>query len=154
MSEPTDVAVIEHILAELAKGKSLSAICRAAGMPARETVWRWTKGNDELAERILEARECGFHAYAEETLELVQKCRDPHKARVLLDSRRWYLGKLSQAFAEKPIAVGALINVDGADTFAAISAALERAAHAIQSRSTATVRLADDSTPGSAAAAG
>jgi hypothetical protein len=154
MSEPADAAVIDRILAELAKGRSLSTICRAPGMPARETVWRWTKGNDELAARVLEARECGFHAYAEETLELVQKCRDPHKARVLLDSRRWYLGKLSLAFAEKPVVIGAVLNVDAGDAFAAVAGALDRAAAGISRGGTSTFVLADESSSGSDSTAG
>jgi hypothetical protein len=154
MSEPIDPAVIDHILAELAAGKSLSAICKAEGMPDRVTVWRWSKGDNELAARILEAREFGFQLRAEAAVEAAKCAKDPVAGRLAFDAERWYLGKLSQAFAEKPIAIGALVNVDAGDTFAAVAGALERAAEAISSRSSSTILLVDESEAGPDPAAG
>lgn len=130
MSVPADFteATIARLLDQLAKGKSLSAICKAKGMPDRRTIQRWMQADDEFADRLQEARETGFHEYAEATLELVEKEKDPHKARVVLAARQWYLGKLSNAFRERPVSVGTVVNVDVADTFAAVARVLEQAA--------------------------
>lgn len=130
--------VVEKLLKQLAEGKGLATICRDPKMPDRRTIHRWSRANDDLAERINEAREAGFLHLGEKTLRDVEACTDPIKARLLFDARRWYLGKLSQAFAEKPVAIGAFVNVDAGDTFAAVAAALDRAATGIASRSTST----------------
>lgn len=155
MAQPTaySPAIIDKIADGLAEGKSLSAICRGRGMPARRTVQRWLRGDDDLAARLLEAREIGFHDYAERTVELVEREKDPHKARVILAARQWYLGKLSNAFRERPISVGAVVNVDAGDAFAAIAGALEVAAAGIAGRgtSTRTVVIEGEARPGDAA---
>jgi hypothetical protein len=140
MSPPTirDERLIERIIDQLAQGKSLTAICKRKGMPSRRTVQRWMEGDDDLAERLLEARETGFHQFAEETLDLVEREPDANKARVILSARQWFLGKLSNAFREKPISVGAVVNVDAGDAFAAIAGALEIAAAGIAGRGSST----------------
>lgn len=140
MSVPTSFneSTITRLIDRLAAGKSLSAICKGKGMPTRRTVQRWMQADDELAGRLLEAREIGFHEYAEQTLELVEKEPDPNKARVVLAARQWYLGKLSNAFRERPASVGTVVNVDVADTFAAIARVLEQAAGRLSCRRDST----------------
>ena len=147
-------AVVDAILEQLAEGKSLKTICAVEGMPDRRTVQRWMQSDDELGARIREARECGFCDFAEETLELVDACTDPIKARVLFDARRWYLGKLSNAFAEKPIAVDARVLVGNDDAFALVRQALDRAAGTLASSGTSTRLLAAESPAGPDDAAG
>lgn len=149
-----DEKLIERIIEQLAQGKSLTAICQQRGMPSRRTVQRWLQGDDELAERLLEARETGFGQFAEETLELVEKEPDANRARVILAARQWYLGKLSNAFREKPVQIGVQVNGDAGDAFAAVAGALDRAAAAISAGSTATSLLADESQTGSDPASG
>jgi hypothetical protein len=131
-------AIIEELIERLAEGKGLATICRDPRMPNRRTVLRWTRDSADLAERINDARETGYHFLAEKALSDVQTCTDPIKARLIFDAHRWYLGKLSQAFAEKPVAIGAFVNVDAGDAFAAITGALDRAAAGIASRGTST----------------
>jgi len=130
--------LIEELLTELAEGKGLATICRDPKMPNRRTVARWMRESSELADRITEAREAGYLYLGEKTLRDVEECTDPIKARLLFDARRWYLGKLSQGFAEKPVAIGAFVNVDAGDAFAAVTGALDRAAASIASRGTST----------------
>lgn len=146
--------VIEELLEQLAEGKGLATICRDPRMPSRRTIQRWLRGNDGLAERIAEAREAGFLYLGEKTLIDVEACTDPIKARLLFDARRWYLGKISQAFAEKPVAIGAFVNVDAGDAFAAVAGALDRAAEGIASRGTSTRPVVIESKAGSGDAAG
>lgn len=145
--------IIERILAGLAEGRSMRQICRAPDMPARRTVEGWQKADYQLATRIMEAREIGYREFAERTLEEVDQCDDPIKARVILDARRWYLGKLSVAFADKPL-IGVAVNVGGDDAFADIAGALERAAASIAGGASSTQPVALPSPAGSGDATG
>jgi hypothetical protein len=124
--------IIEELLQQLEAGKSLSEICRDERMPNRRTVTRWQRGADELAERLADAIEIGYHEFAEETLRLVAECKDPMQARNILAARQWFLGKRSRAFADKPL-VGIAVNVGADDTFDALSRVLEGAAGRVSS---------------------
>lgn len=154
MSDKFADDVIEELLERLAKGEGLVAICKDRRMPDRRTVQRWTRSDDDLGARVHEAREAGFHALAEKAITDAESCTDPIKGRLVFDARRWYLGKLSQAFADKPIAIGAVLNVDRDDAFAVVTGALEKAATAIASQRDRTITVAADSTTGSDHSAG
>lgn len=129
--------IIEELIEQLETGKALSEICRDPRMPNRRTVTRWMRAGGELAERLSDAAEIGFHEFAEETLRLVESCEDSQKARNIFASRAWYLGKRSRAFAEKPV-VGVAMNVDAGDTFSAIARVLDQASGRISGRRTGT----------------
>lgn len=130
--------VVEELLEKLSEGKSLRAICADKRMPSRVTVHVWAKADDELAQRIMEAREVGFYNRAEAAVEAAKTCTDPHAGRLAFDAERWFLGKLSNAFREKPIAVGAFLGVGGDDALAAVQSALDRAATTIASSGSST----------------
>jgi len=152
MSVPTlyGPEVIDRIVEQLAHGRSLTEICRGRGMPKRQTVHAWMRTSDELAGRLLEAREVGYHLRAERAVAAAKSCSDPIAGRLAFDAERWYLGKLSLAFAEKPVAFGVQVNVAGDDAFATIAGALDRAAAAVAGSSTST-RIVDlPSSPGPA----
>lgn len=141
--------IIDELLERLEAGKSLSEICRDPRMPNRRTVYRWQRAGDELSERIIDALDVGYDEFAEETLRLVAECECPHKARNLLASRQWYLGKRSRAYADRPV-LGLAVNVDSGESFAAIAGALESIAAAKSSGRTGTRTLAIDSPTGPA----
>lgn len=90
----------ETILELLAEGKSLSAICRMDGMPDRRTVQRWQDADAEWDAAVTCAREDGYQLLADKALVDAADCEDASKARLLFDARRWYLGKLSNAFSD------------------------------------------------------
>ncbi len=117
--------VEERVCAELAEGKSLVVICSAEGMPSRAAVHGWMARDDEIAARILEAREVGFHLRAEKAVEAAKSATDPQAGRLAFDAEKWYLGKLSNAFREKPIALGVQINVGDQETFDDFASRLE-----------------------------
>lgn len=157
MAVPTkyDDAVIEKLIDGLAEGKSLSKLCAGKGWPDRRTVQRWENGDDALAARVREAREIGYHARAERAVEAAKTSKDPMAGRLAFDAERWYLGKLSNAFREKSIAVGVQVNVgERDDAFAAVSGALDRAAATIASGGFSTRAVAADGEAGSTDAAG
>jgi hypothetical protein len=137
---------IERICEQLAEGKSLITICRQEGMPDRSTVKRWMASDDEISGRLLEARESGFEVRAEMAVAAAKNARDPIAGRLAFDAERWYLGKLSNAFREKPIAVGIGVNVDASDAFATFAGALEAAREARASLAERTCAVVVDGT--------
>lgn len=146
--------VIEELLEKLADGKSLVAICDGdSRMPTRRTVQNWANRDDELAQRILEAREVGFFARAERAVADAKCAKDPIAGRLAFDAERWYLGKLSNAFRDKPVAIGTFVGVGGDDAFAAVAGALDRAAAGIASggHSTSAVVISGETGSGDAA---
>jgi hypothetical protein len=130
--------IVEELIARLGNGEGLATICRDPRMPARSTIQRWMRADDELAQRVMEARELGFQDRAERAVEAAKSCEDPIKGRLAFDAERWLLGKLSQALGDKPVVIGALVNVDADNAFAAVTGALEVAAGRIASSGTST----------------
>ena len=99
-SKNTD-SVIAALLAKLADGQSLVTICADKKMPNAATIWRWSKADDELAKAILDAREIGYVLRGERAVENAKAAPDAVRGRLAFDAERWYLGKLSNAFADK-----------------------------------------------------
>lgn len=149
-----DDAIVERLLEQLAEGKSLLEICRDPQMPAARTILRWSNANDELAQRIHEAREVGFWLETDRLMEEMRTCPDAQRARNILDATRWRLGKLSNAFREKPSTFGVQVNVDVADAFDAIARVLDQAAGRISDGRSATRRVVAVSEAGPADPAG
>jgi hypothetical protein len=88
------------ILARLAEGESLSAICRDEGMPNRCTVQRWQEEDEDFDAAVTRAREDGFQIRAERAVLAAKSAEDAQKGRLAFDAERWYLGKLSNAFSD------------------------------------------------------
>lgn len=142
--------LIEELLARLSKGESMKSICSDARMPDRETIRRWSEKDDDLAASILRAREVGYLERGERAVEDAKAAKDAALGRLAFDAERWYLGKLSRAFAEKPVQVEAkaTVKVDADDVFGQFAGALERAAAAIAGSATGTVHVADEGEAG------
>jgi hypothetical protein len=128
---------VDRICEELEEGKSLILICKQADMPHRRTVEKWANGDSDFARRLREARELGYLYRAEMAVQDAKSAADPQAGRLAFDAERWYLGKLSNAFRDKPH-VGVTVNVDATEAFGAIQAALDRAAAGIAGSGTST----------------
>ena len=89
------------ILKRLAEGESLAAICRDKGMPDRSTVQRWQNAEPDFDSEVMHAREDGYHLRADRAVLDAKTAEDASKGRLAFDAERWYLGKLSNAFADK-----------------------------------------------------
>lgn len=135
--------IIDRICEQLEEGQSLNLICREDGMPHRRTVERWANGDSELASRIREARELGYHFRAEAAVAAAKNASDPQAGRLAFDAERWYLGKLSRAFREKPLIEGT-VNVGDPDAFAAFARALEEAKRARAGGASSTIEVDGD----------
>jgi len=90
---------VERIVDGLSGGTPLRVICREEGMPAWRTVYNWMEADEEIAARIARARERGFDAIAEETLDLAdevpRQSEAIQKAKLQIDTRLKLLAKWS-----------------------------------------------------------
>jgi hypothetical protein len=65
--------IIDEICERIAKGETLSSICRDDKMPSRQKLYEWQDADSELSGRIARAREDGFDAIAEECLAIADE---------------------------------------------------------------------------------
>lgn len=98
--------IVEELLEALRDGKSMREICADERMPSRETVRLWAEADDDLALAITRAREIGFFDRAERAVEDAKAAPDPQRGRLAFDAERWFLGKVSKAFADKTVIAG------------------------------------------------
>lgn len=123
--------VEQAILARLAAGESLRAICRDEGMPNRQTVLRWVAADPVLRDQYARARDEGLDAIGEELLEIADDGRNDwvereaangkveivpnqdhiNRSRLRVDARKWYLSKL----APKKYGDRSAVELTGAD---------------------------------------
>lgn len=110
-----------RFLEALTEFPSVRAVCKQAGMPSRHTVRRECLRDPAFAEAVLTARTEGFHALAEETLEIaddgtndyydkvteagtlrVLDAENIQRSRLRVDTRKWLLSKvLPKVYGEK-----------------------------------------------------
>lgn len=93
-------AVEEELLERLSNGESLIQICNLKGMPSRRTVQRWQDADADFDVAITRAREAGMFVIAEQAVQEALIADDASKGRLAFDARRWYVGKLSNAFSD------------------------------------------------------
>lgn len=111
-----------EICQRLAEGETLRAICRDEHLPARSTVHLWVVYDIQgFADQYARAREIGCDEIADETIEIADdgsndwmEDNDPdnpgyrqngehiQRSRVRIDTRKWYLGKMSKRYRDKP----------------------------------------------------
>lgn len=96
MARPTKYSqeLIDNICSQIAEGKSLRTICDDDSMPTRETVRVWLRDNDVFSAQYARARDEQADYYADEIIEIADTEKDPQKARVRVDSRKWVASKL------------------------------------------------------------
>lgn len=87
-------AAAEAICDEIANGASLVSLCQREGMPKYRTVMQWLAKHQDFAQRYTYAREAQADFLAEEILEIAAIEEDVQRARLMVDSRKWYAGKL------------------------------------------------------------
>jgi hypothetical protein len=102
------------ICEEIAKGKSLSAVCRD-NLIVQSSVYSQLSKDAEFAERYARARERQADFYADEVIELADSCsgslEDSNRTRLQIDARKWACGKLHpRKYSEK-----ASVEVTGKD---------------------------------------
>jgi len=112
----------DEICRDLSNGKTLKEVCRQEGMPPESTVRLWALDDvDDFAARYARAREIGYHAMADELLEISDDGRNDwmernaeensgweangehlQRSRLRVDTRKWMLAKaLPKIYGEK-----------------------------------------------------
>ncbi len=112
----------DAICAELAKGRTLRDVCRDEKMPAESTVRTWALDDQGgFSAQYARAREIGYHAMADETLEIADnasndwmelnseddigwRANGDHiaRSRLRVDTRKWPLYKaLPKIYGDK-----------------------------------------------------
>lgn len=104
----------DAVCAALAEGLTLREACRQEGMPPESTVRLWALDDvDGFAARYARAREIGYHAMADDVLEIADDGRNDwmerrgeedagwvangehiQRSRLRVDSRKWMLSKV------------------------------------------------------------
>lgn len=102
-------ALADRICERLAAGETLRAVCRDDGMPAPQTVIRWTRDREGFSEQYAKAREAGYALMADHLTEIADdKTGDPARDRLRLDTRKWLLSKaLPKVYGDKIAHTGA-----------------------------------------------
>lgn len=115
--------IAERICVELAKGKTLIAICEEnADFPADDTVRQWARTYDEFYHQYARARELGYERMADEIISISDDGRNDwmtikdkrgndlevvnreavERSRLRLDTRKWLLSKaLPKIYGDK-----------------------------------------------------
>lgn len=69
-------AKADEIVRRISVGETMRSICRDDHMPKWQTIYAWMERLPEFAARIARAREAGFDAIAEETVEIADDARN------------------------------------------------------------------------------
>jgi hypothetical protein len=107
------------ICRQLIEGKSLRAICKQDGMPARQTVHRWVELNEPFAIQFARARKLQAHTFVDDLQDIISVCleivngtRDGtmeqiQAAKVCAENYRWMAGKaLPSVYGDKLLHTG------------------------------------------------
>ncbi len=100
-------ALADEICERIARGASLVKILKDDHMPEYPAVMRWLEKDESFRENYAHAREARADHYADEIVDIVDDCEDPAKARLQMDARKWYAGKL------KPKRYGDKLGLEG-----------------------------------------
>lgn len=101
MGRPSDYLpeVADDICALLADGESLRKICKRPGMPNMTKIMRWLREHADFREQYARAREEQAEALLEEVLEIADECvpdaAEIAKAKLRVDTRKWYITKVA-----------------------------------------------------------
>ena len=118
--------VADQICEYLVQGMSLREVCRKEGMPPESTVRLWALDDrGGFAAQYARAREIGYHAMADEVLEISDngvndwmerngkesegwEANGEHlaRSRLRVDTRKWMLGKVLPKIYGDKVAVG------------------------------------------------
>ena len=88
--------IANEICELLAEGNSLVRICKLPHMPNSRTVFEWLARpeHEAFALNYTRARAQMTHHLAEQCLEIADLSKDPAKARLQVDARKWFASKM------------------------------------------------------------
>lgn len=110
MARPTkyNIKLGTKICERIAKGESVRKIVKDPKMPSSSMIFRWLLDEDKemFREQYEQARNIQAELMFEELLDIADTDKDTNKARLRVDTRKWYLSKvLPKKFGERLTAV-------------------------------------------------
>lgn len=86
----------KHICDRLMVGESLNTICKDDDMPTKKTVLSWLldKDKEEFLHQYEQARDVQADTLTDEMEDIAQNTPDVQRARLIIDTRKWYSSKL------------------------------------------------------------
>ena len=93
---PFSIEVFTEVCNRIAEGRSLRSVCKDEGMPSTSGFMEWVKRDVALTEQYARAMEDRAEALFEETKEIADSATPEtvNVARLQVDTRKWFLGKL------------------------------------------------------------
>lgn len=88
--------VFDRICELIADGKSVRSACVGKGMPDRRTFNRWCGASPELQEQYDRACKEREDAIFDDVLHISDTIKDPARARVMADNRKWVLACMNR----------------------------------------------------------
>jgi hypothetical protein len=98
--------VTPALVERIESGRSLHDVCKDKDMPSAVSVYEWMADDPAFKLTITRARETGYFDRAERAVAAAKEASDPQKGRLAFDAERWFLGKVSKAFADKVVLAG------------------------------------------------
>lgn len=102
---PTDYTedMGDTICENIASGVSLSKMCKAKGMPAPSTVYRWRRFHPEFSDNYARAREDQADTFADDILRIADEAtpEEVQVAKLQTDTRKWLASRFNRAYQEK-----------------------------------------------------
>ncbi|KKB61539.1 hypothetical protein WM40_22630 [Robbsia andropogonis] len=87
--------IVDAILLRISDGESLRTICKTRGMPHRVTFLRWVNDDEKLQKLYTDALKWREQIYFDDLIGIADECKDPAKARVMSDNRKWVLARMN-----------------------------------------------------------
>lgn len=95
----------DKVLSRISAGELLFKICEEQEMPAKSTVYLWSFSNKEFGEKFRAALVQRAENWGEGIMEDIIACPErPEalaKAKLLVDTKKWIMGKLLKTYADK-----------------------------------------------------
>ena len=108
-------ATAAEICRRVVEGQSLLTICKAPGMPDKETIANWRRAHPEFDKRYQDAREDQADMHVEEILDVARKksktSEEVQDKRLLVDTLKWRASKMKPRSYGDKLMVEAEMNV-------------------------------------------
>jgi len=94
-------AVADEFCRRIGEGRSERSVCKDPDMPAHATIYKWEQENPEFATQYARARDERAAHLAEEALTIADDLGETpsseqvQKARLQIDTRKWFAAKLA-----------------------------------------------------------
>ena len=98
--------ITPDLIERIESGRSLWDVCKDSDMPHVNTIYEWMADDPAYKAKITRARETGYHERAERAVVAAKDATDAGLGRLALDAEKWFLSKVSKAFADKVVIGG------------------------------------------------